>query len=721
MKTWYNKSGKRRKNQAENWFSFTNASGDSVDLSIRDEIASWGSNSARNFEAQMKALSKGTTINLRISSPGGDVIEGEEIYNLLSAHDGTVNITCGALCASIATIIAMAGDKVTIVDNGLFMIHNPWTFTGGEAKDLRNMAGVLDKMKENLIKAYAKRTGMTEKRLADLMDDETWMTSTEAKTYGFVDAILDEQDEEDVVENYQLTQFKNAIRPISLIKASKGGTPDEPERGNANPAPANHQEPAKPVQPTNNALEDYMKGKISIFNSLRPIALMQPDNGGGSGGGGGSATLDQEAVNKAARELYQAKLKRDEEIDLLVAEARTRDGRDYSALAAKAKKDDKTPEQFAMIMARAKPEEYKPVEADDSVHIQVTEESHQLENTPRNKRSGNRIITPGEAFTASASYKDLAARLKNGSRMGAHAVAETSGWAHLNPNFRNAQITSGDLTSEMWLPGIQTLGLRRLTIKDLIAPGTTINTAIKYLQELAWTGAAGMVAEGALKPEVTFAFEEVMTAVKKIAVWTKVTDELIQDFSAIASLINARLPYMIQLKEEDQMLFGDGVGENLLGILMTPGIQTRPVAADTLLDATHKAITDIREEALFEPDGFVFNPLDWQRIVLSKDDNGQYFGKGPFARGPYGTGQINYDTLWEKPVVVTPAMPEGTAACGAWRLGAQYFQRSGIQIESTNTNEDDFIKNRQTIRAEERIALATYRPAAFVKLTGLAD
>jgi HK97 family phage major capsid protein len=290
--------------------------------------------------------------------------------------------------------------------------------------------------------------------------------------------------------------------------------------------------------------------------------------------------------------------------------------------------------------------------------------------------------------------------------------------------FMNAQLSTG-LTSIEKLPGVVGIGTRPLTVKDLIASGATTSTVVRYIQETVFTNTVATVGEGAAKPEQVFAFNEVDANVKKIAAWTKMSEELYADFLAVASFINQRLPYLVERVEEDQLLNGDGVGNNLVGILNTVGIQTQAKSTDTAADAIFKAMTKVRwanmtsAQGGFEPDGIVMHPTDWQNIRLSKDTAGQYFGGGPFT-GAYGSaGLIQFEMLWGKPVSVTPAIAAGKALVGAFRLGAQWFQRQGVTVETTNTDQDDFIKNLMTIRAESRLALAVYRPVTFCTVTGL--
>ena len=176
---------------AQKWYAFKNIAEQSgeVELSLYDEIGAFGIG-AKQFIAELKEY-KDQHIHLRINSPGGEIVEGSAIYNALSRHPGGVTVHIDALAASMASVIAMAGNPVYMADNALLMIHNPLTLAAGEAEDLRKQADLLDTMKSNLIRAYKKKTGMEEKDIAKLMDEETWLDATEAAALGFIDAIED--------------------------------------------------------------------------------------------------------------------------------------------------------------------------------------------------------------------------------------------------------------------------------------------------------------------------------------------------------------------------------------------------------------------------------------------------------------------------------------------------------------------------------------------------
>lgn len=278
--------------------------------------------------------------------------------------------------------------------------------------------------------------------------------------------------------------------------------------------------------------------------------------------------------------------------------------------------------------------------------------------------------------------------------------------------------TAGPVAGVQYLNDMVLLEQQKLTVADLFAQGQTTLNAVPYMREVSFVNAAAPVAEGALKPEATFDLEAVSAPVKKIAVRARVTDELFADFPAMRSYIDNRMVFMVEQREELQLLSGSGIGANIEGVMTVAGTQSQAKATDTVPDAIFKAITKIRNVGFLEPDAIVINPTDWQNLRLLKDANNQYYGGGPFT-GAYGNALNMQDSFWGLRVIVTTAMTAGTALVGAFKLGGQVFYREGVRVESTNTNADDWEKNLISIRVEERLALAIYRPLAFCKVTGI--
>lgn len=258
------------------------------------------------------------------------------------------------------------------------------------------------------------------------------------------------------------------------------------------------------------------------------------------------------------------------------------------------------------------------------------------------------------------------------------------------------------------LPGVITIPNRRLTIRDLISPGRTSSNLVNYLKETGFTNSAAPVAEGTRKPESDIDYALTPAAVKKIAHFIKASTEILDDFPALQSMIDARLTYGLKLIEEGQILKGSGVGNNLNGIYTQATAFVAPivVASPTKIDTLRLMMLQA-ELAEFPADGIVLHPSEWAFIELLKDTTGRYL-----IGNPQGTLQ---PTLWGRPVVATQAMTADTALVGSFKMGAQIFDREDANVVVATENEDDFVNNLVTILIEERLALAVYRPESFIK------
>lgn len=265
----------------------------------------------------------------------------------------------------------------------------------------------------------------------------------------------------------------------------------------------------------------------------------------------------------------------------------------------------------------------------------------------------------------------------------------------------------GDAIRPTRLGGILELPQRRMTVRDLITPGQMDGNALEYVQETGFTNNAGMVAEGAAKPSSDIKLDLKSTTAKVIAHWMKASRQVLSDIPQLRSMIDGRLLYGLDFKEETQLLNGDGTGQNLLGIIPQATAYSAPIvlASPTSIDVMRLAMLQAAL-AEYPATGHVMNPIDWAWIETLKDGEGRYIIGNP-------QGQIT-PTLWGLPVVQTQAMPVDKFLTGAFKLGAQVFDRWAARVEVATENEDDFIKNLVTILAEERLALAVYRPEAFI-------
>ena len=168
------------------------------ELTLYGDISStswWGDEvTPKQFKTELDALGEIDQLDIFINSGGGDVFAGQAIHSILKRNKASKTVYVDGLAASIASVIAMAGDKVIIPKNAMMMIHNPYTWTAGNSEELRKMADDLDKIRESIVNTYEDKTGLAREKIIELMDVETWMTADEAKDYGFADEISDEKE-----------------------------------------------------------------------------------------------------------------------------------------------------------------------------------------------------------------------------------------------------------------------------------------------------------------------------------------------------------------------------------------------------------------------------------------------------------------------------------------------------------------------------------------------
>jgi len=273
-------------------------------------------------------------------------------------------------------------------------------------------------------------------------------------------------------------------------------------------------------------------------------------------------------------------------------------------------------------------------------------------------------------------------------------------------------ITSADLTPlEDRQARIQPSAQEERTVADLMLSGTTTGQKVTYFEETTFTNAAVEVGEGLVKPEATIAWTLREDNVRKIAVWVPVTDEMMDDVPAFESYLRGRLGFMVKQREELQLLRGAGTGVTILGLYNRTGVQTVTGYGMSTIDSILAAITEVQKDAFVEPTAMVIHPNDWFQVRTSKDTTGNYL-LGPATLDP------NQARPWGLQVRVTTNALENTALVGAYNQ-AQVFRKTGISIAISTENEDYFIKNKVAVRAEERLALAVYRPAAFCKVEAI--
>ncbi|GIP38646.1 ATP-dependent Clp protease proteolytic subunit [Paenibacillus sp. J31TS4] len=226
------------KNKRKKFWEVKNAANDTGELYIYGDIVSYqwddSDTTAQSFNDDLKALGDIKTLNVYLNSPGGSVFQGQAIHTILKRHKARVNVHVDGVAASIASVIAMAGDAVYMPKNAMMMIHNPWTYAAGNANDLRKAADDLDKIAESIVEAYLGKTGdsLSREQLTEIMDSETWLTADECLAYGLCDVVTEAKEIAASADPEWFARFKNT--PDTLVKAVEqkhdAGTISEEER-----------------------------------------------------------------------------------------------------------------------------------------------------------------------------------------------------------------------------------------------------------------------------------------------------------------------------------------------------------------------------------------------------------------------------------------------------------------------------------------------------------
>lgn len=229
------KGGEKVKKKAKKFWEFKALANNEGELYLYGEIASaeswWGDGTEvtpKGFKDELDALGDISTLNVYVNSPGGDVFAGQAIYSQLKRHKATVNVYIDGLAASIASVIAMAGDTIHMPKNAMLMIHNAWSIAMGNAKDFRKMADDLDKIDLSIQETYlAKATEMKQEDLVALLDAETWLTAKEALDLGLCDVLDDEKAIAASIQDLEiLAKYKNTPKFIRVEGKREHQEPD---------------------------------------------------------------------------------------------------------------------------------------------------------------------------------------------------------------------------------------------------------------------------------------------------------------------------------------------------------------------------------------------------------------------------------------------------------------------------------------------------------------
>lgn len=394
-------------------------------------------------------------------------------------------------------------------------------------------------------------------------------------------------------------------------------------------------------------------------------------------------------------------------------------------------------EQIAKLLEEAKEIKAKirEQEKDDELRKQIDALSAEFaaggngEETPPAAPPGNGG-TLGQRFVTSEQFKAWMAQVAPSGRIpdsvkGLHSppVEFKHLLAHLIERKDLITGVSGTSAGVFVLPdytGIyEPLGRYALNVLDLINRRETTSDTVHFVrqtqrvQEAApvpeanvteYSGATGEVSGE--KPEGALAWEPVTENVKTIAVWIPATKRALSDAAQIRGIIDDELRDDLSEELEDQIVNGNGVGENFTGIFNTAGILVQAWNTD-IFTTTRQAITTIQVTGRVAPTAWVLHPEDWETIELQQDANNRYYYAGPQGRGP--------QTLWGVPVVTSQSLTQGTGLLGDFRK-AVLWDREMANISVSDSHADFFIRNMIAILAELRAAFGLIRPSAFVEV-----
>lgn len=312
---------------------------------------------------------------------------------------------------------------------------------------------------------------------------------------------------------------------------------------------------------------------------------------------------------------------------------------------------------------------------------------------------GERAKSAGDLLIESDSYKNMGS---------GEFKASQSLKGFFTKDLDSTDPKGGFLVSPQTIAGVLTPPQEDLRIRDLLNVQRTTSNAIEYIVETGFTNASAVAPEKSLKPQSDLTFDIESATVKTLAHWIPATRQIIQDAPMLRNYVDGRLTYGLALTEEAQILYGDGVGDNMAGIMTNPNVQNvgGVAAADTRIDHLRRAITRTLL-AGYPATGIVLHPSDWEDIELQKGTDGHYIWVSVVNGGE--------TRLWRVPVVQSTGMNEGEFLVGAFGLAGQLWDREQANVRISEHHADYFARNMLAILAEERLALTVYRPEAFVR------
>lgn len=302
----------------------------------------------------------------------------------------------------------------------------------------------------------------------------------------------------------------------------------------------------------------------------------------------------------------------------------------------------------------------------------------------------------GEQFVESDAVKNFA--------------AETSRPGRVRIEMKTTITGATDNGGDLWTPArdaVVMMPKRRLTVRDLLPTIRVTTGSVEYPKQTTRTNNAGMVAETTTKPESALAWSLETAPIRTIAHWIPASRQILDDAPQLRGIINTELLYGLGLKEESQLLVGDGTGQNILGLVPQATAYSAPYSIADLneIDVIGLAILQTAL-AEFPADGVVLNPSDWMRMRMLKNSQGDYILGDP-------TKAVT-PVLFGVPLVPTQAMAPRKFLVGNFQAAATLYDRWTPRVEVSTEHDDFFIKNLVAILAEERIGLGVKQEDALV-------
>lgn len=330
---------------------------------------------------------------------------------------------------------------------------------------------------------------------------------------------------------------------------------------------------------------------------------------------------------------------------------------------------------------------------------------------------GSRGTSLGELWVASAAYKaykDAGIKHQRFEFKGLRSIGDLRTMTARDHSPSGLKALTGlsdvrDTLATERLLQLMTLPHRPERIRNLIPVYTTSAASIQFIRQTGHATAAAAVAEGDEKPESSIAFEQKNMPMSVVAHWIPVSNQTLDDIPSMQQFIENEMIEGLLDEEDDQIIGGDGLNDNLTGILTDTGIQeysqSEGAATDTKIDAVRRAITKVWIANLI-PTGVILHPLDFEDIELAKDNEGRYLNVPTIANGR--------KVLWRLPVTESTAMPEGEFIVANFDRSMALWDNQTASIAISDSHADFFIRNMKAIRAEERLALTIFRPEAVV-------